>query len=184
MKGVIFNLLEEVVTQEFGAETWETLLEKAQLDGVYTSLGSYPDEDLFKLVEAASGALNQSPHDVIRWFGSKAIHLLAKKYPALFAKHRATRPFILTLNGIIHPEVRKLYPGADAPDFDFDTSSPDLLVMSYRSKRKLCALAEGLIEGASDHFGEAVSIQHPQCMHRGDECCRLELSFTRKIAVS
>ena len=52
--------------------------------------------------------------------------------------------------------------------------------MIYRSQRKLCALAEGLIEGAAEQFGETVTIRHPQCMHRGDEHCRLELTFAKK----
>lgn len=180
MKGIIFNLLEEVVTEHLGADTWDKLLAAAELDGAFTSLGNYPDDHLFKLVAAASAALNKTPTEIVRWFGAKAMPLLARKYPPLFNRHTSSRAFILTLNNIIHPEVRKLYPGADVPDFDFDTSSPDVLVMHYRSKRKLCALAEGLSEGAAEHFGEQVAILHPQCMHRGDACCRLELSFQRK----
>jgi hypothetical protein len=180
MKGIIFNLLEEVVTDQFGANMWDKLLDQARVEGAYTSLGNYPDADLFKLVEAASSALNQPPDLVVRWFGVKALPLLAQKYPAFFNRHQSTRPFILTLNDIIHPEVRKLYPGADTPEFDFDTSSPDILVMNYRSKRKLCSLVEGFTEGAAEHFKENVTIKHPLCMNRGDESCRLEFSFTRK----
>lgn len=182
MKGIIFNLLEEVVTETHGEKVWDQLLDAAHVDGVFTSLGNYPDEDLLKLVSAASAALNQPPEFIIRWFGVQALPLLAKKYPPFFAKHRSTRPFILTLNAIIHPEVRKLYPGADPPVFDFDTSSPGMLVMRYHSKRKLCALAEGFVEGAAAHFGETAAIAHPLCMHRGDASCRLELSFTERAA--
>jgi hypothetical protein len=182
MKGIIFNLLEEVVTQTHGEEMWDHLLDTTQLDGAFTSLGNYPDEDLLTLVGAVSAALNQPPNVIVRWFGTQALPLLARKYPAFFVGHHSTRPFILTLNGIIHPEVRKLYPGADTPDFEFDTSSPAVLVMSYYSKRKLCALAEGLIVGAAEHFDETVSIGHALCMHRGDSRCRLELSFARKEA--
>ena len=47
MKGIIFNLLEEVVTQAHGEEVWDQLLDAAQVDGAFTSLGNYPDEDLF-----------------------------------------------------------------------------------------------------------------------------------------
>lgn len=179
MKGIIFNLLEEVVTQAHGADVWDQLLDAAQLDGVFTSLGNYPDEYLFKLVDAASAALDQPPDVIIRWFGVQALPLLAQKYPAFFEKHRSTRPFILTLNAIIHPEVRKLYPGAEPPMFDFDTSSPEVLVMHYHSKRKLCALAEGFVTGAAAHFAETARIAHPQCMHRGDSSCRLDLSFVQ-----
>jgi hypothetical protein len=179
MKGIIFNLLEAVVTQAHGEKTWDDLLDAAGLDGVFTSLGNYPDEDLFKLVGAASAALNLPPNTVVHWFGVQALPLLAEKYPAFFEAHTSTRPFILTLNRIIHPEVGKLYPGAEPPNFEFDTTSPEVLILSYHSKRKLCALAEGFVEAAATHFGETASIKHPLCMHRGDSSCRLELSFTK-----
>jgi hypothetical protein len=131
-------------------------------------------------VGAASSALGKPPNEIVRWFGGKAIPLLAAKYPGFFSRHSSTRPFLLTLNSIIHPEVRKLYPGADVPDFDFDATSPDTLIMGYHSKRRLCALAEGLIDGASVHFGETAVIEHPLCMHRGDSSCRLEISFSKR----
>lgn len=177
MKGIIFNLLEEVVRKEYGEETWPALLDAAQLDGVYTSLGNYPDSDLTKLVAAASTALNLPPNAIVRWFGVNALPLLAEKYAKFFQPHKSTRSFVLTVNSIIHPEVRKLYPGAYVPEFEFDASSPDVLVMKYGSTRKLCALAEGFVEGAATHFGETVQMKHPQCMHRGDEQCVLEFSF-------
>jgi hypothetical protein len=177
MKGIIFNLLEGVVTQAHGEEVWENLLESAQLDGAYTSLGNYPDEELFRIVGAASSALSLPADAIVRWFGVQAVPMLVQKYPAFFAPHRSTRDFILTLNGIIHPEVRKLYPGAEPPVFEFDTSSPEVLGMVYRSKRGLCALVEGFVEGAAGHFKETVRMEHPECMHRGQPECRLEFSF-------
>jgi hypothetical protein len=180
LKGIVFNLLEQVVLREFGEDTWDGLLDAAKLEGVYTSLGGYPDEDLFALVAAASSALDMPPQDVVRWFGRNALGLLADSYPQFFEPHDSTRPFVLTLNDIIHPEVRKLYPGADVPVFDFDTSSEQVLVMGYRSPRKLCAFAEGLLEGAADHYGERAAIDQPQCMNRGDPKCVLEISFESK----
>src|SRR5687768_11524401 len=110
---------------------------RAWLDGVYTSLGSYPDEDFVKLVNAASLALAMPSDDVVVWYGRNASPLFAERYPQLFEPHDSTRSFALTLNDIIHPEVRKLYPGADVPEFDFDAREA-LLVMGYRSPRKLC----------------------------------------------
>jgi hypothetical protein len=177
MKGIIFNLLEEVVTQAHGEAVWEDLLDSAKLTGAYTSLGNYPDEELLAIVGAASTALNLPADTIVRWFGVQALPMLVQKYPVFFAPHHSTRDFILTLNGIIHPEVRKLYPGAEPPVFEFDTSSPEVLGMIYRSKRGLCALVEGFVEGAATHFKEAVVMTHPECMHRGQSACRLTFSF-------
>jgi hypothetical protein len=177
MKGIVFKLLEESVRGEFGEDTWDDLLDAAGLDGAYTSLGSYPDAELTKLVEAASARLNLPPDEVIRWFGRRALPLMAANYPAFFTPHTTTRSFVLTLNGIIHPEVRKIYPGADVPEFDFDTSSDEVLVMGYQSPRKLCALAHGLVEGAAAHYGEEATFEQSRCMHRGDEKCVFHISF-------
>lgn len=177
MKGIVFNLLEELVRRDFGEDAWDDLLDDAGLDGAYTSLGSYADDELFALVGAASEATGRSPEDLIRWFGRESMPAYVGAHPDFFAGHASTRPFLLTINDLIHPEVRKLYPGAGVPDFEYDTSSDEVLVMYYRSRRRLCAFAEGLIEGAAQHYGQTVSIAQPQCMHHGDDHCVLEIVF-------
>ena len=177
VKGIVFNLLEELVTQEHGEDAWDDLLDAAGVDGAYTSLGSYDDAELLALVGAASEALSIPPDAVVRWFGRSAMPLFASSHPQFFEGHATTRAFLLTLNDIIHPEVRKLYPGAGVPDFEYDASVPDKLVMRYRSQRRMCALAEGMIEGAAEHFGETATIEQPTCMLHGDEHCLLEVSL-------
>ena len=177
MKGIIFNVVEEVVTARYGEDVWDSLLESAALDGSYTSLGSYPDDHLQRLVKAASEALSLPPDDVVRALGEGAIPLLATRYPQFFEPHQSARPFLLTLNDIIHPEVRKLYPGAEVPDFDFDEADNGDLVIGFRSERRLCALAEGFILGAANHYGETVTMTQPRCMHRGDDKCLIQCSF-------
>lgn len=178
MKGIVFNLLQETVSREYGEETWDALLDQAGLDGAYTALGTYPDEQALKLVAVASNALDVPPDGVLRWFGKSAIPLLAKSYPIFFDHHTHTRSFLLTLNDIIHPEVRKLYPGADVPVFDFEGSDEGSLGIGYRSARKMCSFAEGLIQGAAEHYGQKVTIAQPECMLRGDERCLLVCTLT------
>ena len=177
MKGIVFNLLEQLVTREHGPDAWDDLLDAAGLDGAYTSLGSYEDAELGALVGAAADALDLPPAGVVRWFGRSAMPLFAESHPHFFTGHHGTRSFLLTVNAMIHPEVRKLYPGAGVPDFQYERDG-DRLVMLYRSDRRMCAFAEGLIEGAADHFGEAVAITQPACMHRGDELCRIEVAVS------
>jgi hypothetical protein len=178
MKGIVFNLLEEIVRAQYGEKTWDDLLTTAQLHGAYTSLGNYPDDDLTKIVAVASQALGQPPEAIVRWVGREALPLLAIRFPRLFAAHDSTRSFVLTLNDIIHPEVRKLYPGANVPEFDFDTSSDEFLVVGYQSARRLCAFAQGLVEGAAAHYGEVADFEHLKCMNKGDEKCVFRIRFT------
>ena len=176
MKGIIFNLLETVVTRDLGEDTWDALLDTAGLGGAYTSVGTYPHEELLALVGAASDATGRPADDLVRWFGREAIPLLYERYAVFFDPHTGTRAFLLTLNDVIHPEVRKLYPGASTPVFSFDTTSPTTLLMEYKSERSLCSFAEGLINGTGVHYGEQLAVEHTECKKRGDERCLLSIS--------
>ncbi|MFJ2775459.1 MULTISPECIES: heme NO-binding domain-containing protein [unclassified Kitasatospora] len=175
MKGVVFDLFNEVVSQKYGLTAWEDLINAAGVEGVYTSLGNYPDAEFLKIVAEAASMFGMSEDEIVRWLGREALPIFADRYPVFFERHSSARTFLLTLNDIIHPEVRRLYPGADVPSFRFDTSSDDVLIMSYRSERQLCWFGEGLIEGAAVHFGESVQIKQPRCTGRGDEECVFEV---------
>lgn len=178
MQGVIFNLAEQVVTDTHGADLWDDVLEAAGVEGAYTSLGSYPDAEFVALVTVLAVRLGVEPAAVVRQVGEGAMPLLAQRYPQFFAAHSCTRSFLLTLNDIIHPEVRKLYPGADVPEFGFEVRGQDVLILEYFSRRQLCALAEGFIYGAATHYGERVSLSHAQCMVHGADTCLLHCVFT------
>ena len=81
MKGIIFNLLESTVTRQHGEDFWDTLLEETQLDGVYTALGSYPDEELMKLVGAATSVLNLPSDTFIRRITFTGVSTIIKFKP-------------------------------------------------------------------------------------------------------
>ena len=176
MKGIVFNLLEDVVVDTYGDRTWDELLDAAGLDGVYTSLGSYDDSEITALVSAAATALSIPEGEVLRWFGQRAIPGMATRWPEFFAPHRNSLPFLRSLNDVIHPEVRKLYAGAFCPHFDFATAAENELTIGYRSPRKLCDLAHGFIIGAGEHYGETLTVQHRECMHDGSDRCLIAVT--------
>lgn len=135
------------------------------------------DQDVVKLVAAASAALATTPAEVLRWFGREAMPILQERYPHFFSAYPSTRPFVMGVNAIIHPEVRKIYPGADVPVFAFRDAPDGTLSMGYHSARKLCALAEGFLEGAAAHYGETLTITQQDCMHNGDARCLFRIEF-------
>ena len=117
--------------------------------------------------------------ELVRALGRYMTPRFAENYGVFFEGHNSLKEFLLTVDGVIHVEVRKLYPEAGLPEFTYDNGQPDKLTMLYKSQRKLCALAEGLIEGSAEHFNENCSINHEVCMHKGSDHCALELSFAR-----
>lgn len=184
MKGIIFNLLEEVVAMHVGETAWDGMLERAGVDGAYTSLGNYPDEDFSRLLEALANHRGNPARDTLRWFGHQAMPFLAERYPEFFTAHKSLRPFLLSLNDVIHAEVRKLYPGAEVPVFGFEIPPPgdagDGLVIHYRSKRRLCPLAEGFISGAADYFRQPVALSQRTCMLDGAQECVLACEIGKR----
>jgi hypothetical protein len=179
MKGIIFNVVEDAVVAEHGEDAWESVLDAAGLDGSWTSVGMYPDEDLLALVDAGSTVLGVPRADLLRHLGHVCLLGLARRYPQFLEPHEATRPFLLTLNEVIHPEVRKLHPDARPPEFWFDETDPDTLLMHYESSRRLCLLAEGMVQGAASCFGERASVTQLACVHEGADRCVLAIGFER-----
>ncbi|HVL81928.1 MAG TPA: heme NO-binding domain-containing protein [Actinomycetota bacterium] len=177
MKGIIFNLLEHVVVRDHGEQMWDAILDDAGVDGVYTAVGTYPDEELGSLVQASAERLGSTRQDIQRWLGREAFPELVDRYPVFFDGHSSARSFILTLNDVIHPEVRKLFPGAYAPTFRFDDSRPDELRLTYDSYRRMCFFAEGLVEGTANHFKEDLGVEQLECIERGDPHCTLRITF-------
>lgn len=174
MKGVIFQIVEEVVTTKLGPAAWDALLTTTGLHGVYTSLGSYPDAELMALVDACAVMTRSEPSELLHMVGKDAIPILYDRYPVFFNNAPNARSFILALNTIIHPEVRKLYAGAACPHFHF-VETEDTVIMGYNSPRRLCHLAHGFVLGLAEHFGETIEIEQPACMHEGAPMCHIKL---------
>lgn len=96
MKGVIFNLVEEVVRAERGDVRWDQIVDDAGVSGAYTSLGSYPDSDLVDLAETVAAHVGTDPSSVIRHVGHHGIAILATRYPESCWPHDDVRSFLLT----------------------------------------------------------------------------------------
>lgn len=177
MKGIIFNLVEEAVTTRHGEAVWDSVLSAAGVDGAYTTLGNYTDTDLTALIDAGADQLGVTPVALTHTLGEAALFGLARRYPGYFEPFDSTRPFLLTLNEVIHPEVRKVHADANPPDFWFEQDEDGGLVVHYRSQRQLCALAVGMITGASTYFGEQAVLTETECMLDGADHCVFDARF-------
>jgi hypothetical protein len=175
VKGVIYNLVENVVRSELGDDAWDYVIDESGVSGAYTSLGTYPDSDLTDIAASVAHQVGSDPSSVIRHVGHEGLSILAERYPEFFTPHDDVRSFLMTLNEIIHPEVRRLYPGALVPDFEYRTPEPDVIELVYRSERGRCDLAEGLVLGVGRHYGQRVEVSQPECVHRGDPHCVLRV---------
>lgn len=176
MKGVILNVVEEVVVDGFGEQVWEQLLATIGSDGVFTALGTYDDAILSDLVAAAAAVLDVSEADVLRHVGRQGYTLLAGRYPRLTERYASSRDLLGDLDKVIHPQVLAVSPGARPPAFEAEQTGTRLR-LAYSSARRLCHLAEGLAAGAVHEFGEEASVSQPTCVLRGDATCVIVVDY-------
>ncbi|MBX2861625.1 MAG: heme NO-binding domain-containing protein [Vampirovibrio sp.] len=183
MKGVVFTLLNELVEEKFGMDAWEAALDGSDppLDGVYTAAGTYPDKELFALVGQLSNLSQVPVNTLVHTFGQFMLGKLALLYPGFFSSASTAKEFVRSVDNVIHVEVKKLYPQAELPSITYEDPGPDALVMIYQSPRKLCYLAEGLIDGTAKYYGTEIQQQQTRCVHNGDDHCRFELQFGDSI---
>ena len=87
---------------------------------------------------------------------------------------------------IIHAMVRIKNPGATPPVLEPLRVDEHELQLIYRSPRRLCWLAAGLIRGMARRLDEEVEIEETSCLHRGDPFCtfvvRVPSDHTRRDA--
>ncbi|HUG84001.1 MAG TPA: heme NO-binding domain-containing protein [Euzebya sp.] len=157
MKGIIFNLLQAVTEEVHDEQMWDELLQTADLDGAYTALGNYPDEELDALMVALGRRTGRDVDEVLQWLGRQAMPHLADRYPAFFAPPDPVS-FVLTLHDVIHSEVTKLYPGARPPTLTFGDVTPRSVTVDYRSHRALSDLGIGFLHGAADVYAHRAEI--------------------------
>ena len=177
MKGVVFNVLEDMVVEQYDMSVWNSILEQQALAGIYTAGASYPDEELFALVGCIAEKTGIDIPDLIGAFGERLFAGLVQRNPIFIETESTLKGFLKSVHDVIHMEVKKLYENPNLPEFTYEEMGDGALLMRYQSPRKLCILAEGLIRGAAHHYQTAISIEHPVCMHKNAPHCDIIVRF-------
>lgn len=160
MKGVVFTEFLDFVGQQFGEDAVDDIIGDCELasGGAYTSVGTYDHREMHALVSALAVRTAQTVPQLLVTFGRHLCGRFASSHPDFFARTPGLFDFLESVHRHIHVEVRKLYPDAELPTFETYDRTPERLFMNYRSCRPLSALAEGLILGAADHYGNTVKL--------------------------
>ena len=161
MKGIVFTEFLEMAENRFSTQTIKQLIEQADLPskGIYTSVGTYDYHEMVTLVTHLSGLVGNSVPDLLKEFGRYLLKRFAAKFPHFFEGISSTLDFLPRVESFVHLEVKKLYPDAELPTFSCVLPKPGQLEMTYRSTRNLPDLAEGLILGCAEYFGESLAIE-------------------------
>jgi hypothetical protein len=159
MKGIVFCEFIDMVEARFSLELADRIISSCALatGGAYTAMGDYDHRELVVLVERLSEATATPAPALLRGFGEHLLRRFTRRYPEHFSQHSAFE-LLGVLDSKIHLEVAKLYPEAELPVFQHEYPAADRMVLLYSSRRPFADLAEGLIRGCIDHFGERIAL--------------------------
>ena len=114
MKGVIFNAVEDAVERSFGADGWDDTLGRAEVDGSYTSLGNYGDEELAAIVGALPDETGGTIPERLRWVGINCVPFLVEAFPHFFDEI-TLEDFLPALNHMITQRCASSTPAPRRP---------------------------------------------------------------------
>lgn len=169
MKGMVFTEFMEMMDSEFGPELTEHVLEASQLpsNGIYTAVGTYDHAELLTLVQQLSLATATPSPQLVQRFGRYLFGRLASMYPRFFEGVTSSLQFLEHVDNHVHVEVRKLYPEAELPKFSPQRLNDRRMIFDYHSQRPFGDLAEGLIHGCAEHFGERIQVERQPLAESG-----------------
>lgn len=180
MQGVIFDELEKYVVRELGQTGLRRMRDlTGRGDGGYQFDRAYPDDEMLVIVRGLVEATGRAPEEIVEEFGEFLVPGLLEVYGFLVDPRWSFLEFLLNTEAVIHHGVKLNTPGAKPPAIQVMRSGAESVSVSYRSKRRLCPVARGIIRGAAAHYGVAIAITEDLCMLRGDPECVIKVSAQR-----
>ena len=177
MKGLVFTTFYAHCEETWGANMVDDSIDDADLPnkGAYTSVGTYPFEDMVALITALARRTGVPLPQLLEGFGRFCFGQWVAYVPAHF-ENKDLFDILAGVDAFHESEVRKLYPDAELPSFKVETRDDRTLVLRYFSCKPLADLAAGVIQGAAAHLGETIEIKHWPVAHGTEAHVRFEVT--------
>ena len=161
MKGIVFTEFLEMVEDTFSPEVADEMITSSDLEsnGFYTAVGTYDHREMVEMVSQLSEMTGVSIGDLLEKYGVYLFSKLIEGYPGFLEGIDNAFDFLKTIDNHIHVEVRKLYPEAELPKFNYEEPDRETLVLKYASPRGFGAFAYGMMLGCIAYFEEDIVVE-------------------------
>lgn len=161
MKGLVFTTFFDFCEVRYGADLVDDAISVAELphDGAYTSVGTYPFQEMVDLVTAVTQLAKSSMPAILESFGEYCFGAWVNKFAYAFDR-KDIFDVLANIDTFHETQVKKLYPDAELPSFQVVSRTTDRLVLHYRSCKPLADLAVGVIRGAALYLNAPLEISY------------------------
>lgn len=185
MTGSMLDVVRSNVERRFGRSTWAALVGGVDhgsrvgggdVEGSLGDAGSANGSRPAGRRESGRQGENAPSDALACWLGRQAIAGAARERPELFDRSPELRSFLASLDGCT------VGPAADGEEViplavEVHRSVDDDLFVTVDGEAACCALVEGLIAGAAEHYGERVRLELLKCCKWGDNRCVIRVAF-------
>lgn len=172
MYGLVNRAIEGLVRQEFGAETWERIKKRANVEEAgFVAMDRYDDALTYGLVGAASAELELAPEQILEAFGEYwTVYTIEEGYGDILSMMGTSLDEFLDNLDSMHERIASTMPGLVPPSFRREPQDDGSSILHYTSTRPgLAPMVTGLIRGLAKRFTVEVAIEHLEPAEDGAE---------------
>lgn len=178
MHGIVHKTLKAYVVDRTDEETWNRLLERADVEAaLFLPVSYYDDADLEAILEAVTAAAVQDRRQIERGFGRR----LAPELLSTFGAHVRDDWDLLALLASIESVLESVDAASEQSTLPDVSGHRDgqAAVLSYRSRRDrhYCGLAHGILEGLVEEAEETATVSKRECVDEGADACTFRVAL-------
>ena len=178
MKGTIVSAWVKTCRKLYGNELTDEAMEHFGMssDKIFTPTEDIEDIKAIGILDYIAKKLDKPSFDVWKEMGKNNIITFSEDYPAFF-KYNNLYSFLKAMYDI-HVVVTKIIPGSKPPILNVEPIGSHKAAMTYSSPRGMFGYFQGLLEGASDFYGEKIGIE---IIEKEEGFIKLHITFPEKI---
>lgn len=155
MKGIILSEFIEYIEQELGESAAQKIIDQSELEseGAYSRVGLYDYQELISLLTNTASLTQRDADSLLDGFSDHLFAMFKRDYGAFFDGVNNAAEMLMQIDNHIHVEVKKLYPDAELPTFNYSINDKQQLILNYSSPRPLASVAQALVQACLKYFG-------------------------------
>lgn len=182
MHGTIFLVTQKFVESNYGNQTWLDLLEQAGCPVTHFSpVQIYPDEYIGAIVGVACKALSVEPAFLLRELGKFAAGELLVFAQNLLHPSWKTFEVIMNVETLIHTTIKHQNSKAQPANIQSFRVGQNEIEVVYTSRRGLCSLAHGILEGMAEYYDEDISVEQVTCTKKSNAFCTFSVKRNTSV---
>lgn len=155
MKGIILSEFVEFIEENLGEDSAQYIIDSSGVKsgGAYSRVGLYDYQELLALLTQTVEHTSETAETLLQRFSDHLFMVFKRDYSGFFEGVGSAAEMLTQIDNHIHVEVKKLYPDAELPRFEYKKEGAHL-ILTYESPRPLAGVAKALVSACLKFFGD------------------------------